>query len=95
MDDTMILHADTGETYGADPREVGVDALNEAGHSKRPLLRAIRANCLDCVGNNESEVRKCTAVKCDMWPYRMGTNPFTGRKGNASAFGNKTPEREG
>jgi hypothetical protein len=39
-------------------------------------LRVIRAKCLDCSAGMESEVRKCTAIGCALWPYRMATNPF-------------------
>ena len=83
---TDLIIRRNNETFGADPRELGVDTLNAAGHVKRPLLRVLRANCVDCCGGNEAEVRKCTAVECDLWPYRMGTNPFTGRKGNPGAL---------
>jgi len=79
----MILTTEEGETYGADPRQVGVAALNAAGHKKQPVLRAIRAACLQCC-ETEGEVRKCTAVSCLLWPYRMGTNPFSGQKGNTA-----------
>ena len=48
-------------------------------------LEAIRARCLECMGGNDAEVRRCTARtpevikwrKCDpkgcfLWPYRLG-----------------------
>ena len=37
--------------------------------------RAIREKCLECVGWETAEVRRCTATpdKCRLWPYRMGT----------------------
>ena len=38
-------------------------------------MKAIRAYCLDCAGR-PAEVRKCVAVDCALWPFRMGTNPF-------------------
>ena len=34
--------------------------------------RAIRYNCLDCVGGSQADVRKCGLVKCPLWPFRMG-----------------------
>jgi len=55
-------------------------------HEKRPLLSVIRAKCLDCCVHQISEVRRCQAFDCDLWPYRMGNNPFTERKGNPNAF---------
>lgn len=35
--------------------------------------KAIRAKCLDCCGGNHAEVRYCTATKCPLWRYRMGS----------------------
>ena len=40
------------------------------------LLKAIRAYCVECVGNMPSEVEKCTAAKCRLFPYRMGRLGF-------------------
>lgn len=40
-------------------------------------IKAIRAKCLDCCCNHPSEVRICTAVKCPLYPYRMGKRPKT------------------
>ena len=38
-------------------------------------VKALRARCLDCCCGQASEVRKCTAVTCPSWSFRMGTNP--------------------
>ena len=46
----------------------------------------IREKCLDCSGYQPSEVDKCAAIACSLWPYRFGTNPFSNRKGNAEAL---------
>jgi hypothetical protein len=52
--------------------------LEELGaqHVKRPLLKVIRAKCLDCCCGSSVEVRECPIHACDLWPYRMGNNPF-------------------
>lgn len=50
------------------------------GHIKKPLLKVIRAKCLDCCVHQPSEVRLCNATDCPLWPYRMGKNPFHERK---------------
>jgi len=42
-------------------------------------LKAIRAKCLDCVGDQPQEVRLCPCTDCPLYPYRMGHNP--NRKG--------------
>ncbi len=38
-------------------------------------LRAIRFNCLTCMGWRPSLVRKCSSQLCALYPYRLGTNP--------------------
>lgn len=60
---------------GRDPRNMTADELNALGHVKSPILSVIRAKCLDCA-QSLIEVRRCTAVKCPLWPYRMNSNPF-------------------
>ena len=41
----------------------------------RSPLKAIRANCLQCVGSS-NEVRLCTAKSCHLFPFRFGRNPY-------------------
>jgi hypothetical protein len=65
---------------GKDPRRLSVRELNALGHHKRPLLRAIRENCVACSGGSPGEVRRCGLVTCPFWPYRLGTNPFVTRQ---------------
>ena len=38
-------------------------------------LKAIRANCLDCMCDQPSEVRLCPCENCPLYLYRMGHNP--------------------
>lgn len=40
----------------------------------RPL-KAIRAMCLRCQGNQYKAVRQCEATDCPAWPYRLGHRP--------------------
>ena len=42
-------------------------------------LKAIRAWCIECGGDSPSEARKCPAMRCPLWPYRMGKNPLDPR----------------
>jgi hypothetical protein len=67
--------ADGGELIGKDPREVPPEILSRYHREQNPL-KALRARCLDCCCGNASEVRKCTAVECPSWAFRMGNNPF-------------------
>lgn len=54
------------------------DAAAAAGHERTSPLRAIRAKCLDCSGNQPSEARRCEAVSCSLWPFRAGRHPWYG-----------------
>lgn len=75
----IFLDTETGEKIGRHPRDLTPAELNAAGHNPDPLSKIIRRYCIDCAGGQESEVRKCTVTACDLWPYRMGTNPFAKR----------------
>jgi hypothetical protein len=68
---------------GRDPRQMTVAALNALGHEKQPLLRMIRANCIECCAGAEAEVRRCRMHWCPFWPYRMATNPFAAPRSEA------------
>ncbi len=39
-------------------------------------LKAIRAKCLDCMCNQQSEVKLCPSESCPLYPFRLGKNPF-------------------
>ena len=67
--------SDGGELIGKHPGQVPLEILSRYHGGNNPL-EAIRARCLDCCCGSASEVRKCTAVACPSWPFRMGTNPF-------------------
>lgn len=40
-----------------------------------PPLKAIRLNCLECVGTRK-DVENCEETDCPLWHYRFGKNPF-------------------
>jgi hypothetical protein len=69
---------DGGELVGRKPEEISLAMLKALGGPESPI-RAIRAKCMDCSGENAAEVRKCVAVRCALWPFRMGKNPFWGK----------------
>jgi hypothetical protein len=52
------------------------EALRALGHVPMPVLKAIRAKCLDCSGGLQSEVRGCLVRDCALYPFRMGSNPW-------------------
>ena len=67
---------DGGELIGRDPRQIERREFDEAGIVAAPILEVIRAKCMDCCGEQSDEVRKCVAILCPNWPYRMGANPL-------------------
>lgn len=67
--------SDNKNLIGINPVRISRNALISLGHPTSPI-KAIRANCLDCCGGSEAEVRKCTITSCSLWPLRMGVNVF-------------------
>ena len=63
---------------GRDPREVPSEILSLYHREQNPL-KALRERCLDCCCGSATEVRKCVATACVLWPFRLGTNPFRKR----------------
>ena len=61
---------------GRDPRQMSQDELRAMRHEAMSATAAIRAKCLDCMAGSPDEVRKCVAMACPSWPWRMGTNPW-------------------
>lgn len=43
-------------------------------------MRAIRAKCLDCCCDNAAEVERCPCVKCSLYPFRFGKNPYNKKR---------------
>lgn len=43
-------------------------------------LKAIRANCLQCVGGSPNEVKLCTSKTCYLYPFRFGKNPYAKKR---------------
>ena len=50
-------------------------------------IKAIRYQCLECMGFQYGLVADCTSVLCSLYPYRMGKNPE--RKGIGSHVSQK------
>lgn len=53
---------------------------NLPNYEKNPIttpVKAIRAKCLDCSGNDRNEVKGCSVTSCPLWPFRNSAkNPF-------------------
>lgn len=69
------LHPD-GTPQGRDPRKMGSDDMQAIGLERVSRGDAIRAKCIDCMGGNSAEVRRCGDKACALWPFRMGTDPW-------------------
>jgi hypothetical protein len=57
--------------------------VNGFGRTKEVSLtpiKAIRWQCLECMGFQSAEIPKCTALLCPLFPFRMG-NAHSGKKG--------------
>ena len=55
----------------------------------KPLspLKAIKKNCIECMGGNPREVPNCEIKECPLYLYRMGHNPNRrGGKGRTGAW---------
>jgi hypothetical protein len=70
------LGADGQHRVGRDPRQMDTQELHALGHIPMSPVSALRARCLDCCAGSADEVRKCIAVGCASWPFRMGVNPW-------------------
>ncbi len=70
--------ADGGHQIGKLPASLSTDMLRALGHPDSPI-KAIRAKCLECSNGQQSEVRKCVAISCALWPLRMVSNVYHGK----------------
>ena len=74
-------------TRGKDPRVFTPEDLRELGFVKKSIMKVIRDKCADCCGsdlskprNVQKEIAACTAIRCPLWLYRMGSNPMVKRE---------------
>jgi hypothetical protein len=71
----------------------------ELGRGQLSPLKVIREKCIDCSGGSLVEVRRCHLIKCALWPFRMGANPFAKPRGRSiphfRAFVEKFPANSG
>lgn len=52
------------------------DELKALGHKPTPVLKAIRAYCIECSGGSRSEVANCQVFRCELFPFRGASNPW-------------------
>lgn len=54
------------------PGEKNMRKARARAYQKRTPMAAIRAYCIECVGGELAEVRRCTVAACFLLPFRMG-----------------------
>ena len=47
--------------------------------NKKSPLWCIRQHCLECCCGSAYEVKNCTIHDCNLYPFRLGNNPFRTR----------------
>jgi len=57
-------------------------------------IKAMRRECLLCMGGRSDFVRKCETYYCHLWPYRLGRRPALGteRTPRMAGFGDETAQ---
>jgi hypothetical protein len=63
---------------------------DNGAQAPEPLLQVIRKKCRWCCCDQLAEIRDCRIDSCPLHPYRMGTNPFSRRKGNPQSLPNRS-----
>ena len=55
------------------------------GHPRYTRLRAIRRECLNCMGGSVDAVKECDTERCSLRAYRLGKNPkLVGKRGSGN-----------
>uniref|UniRef100_A0A6M3L192 Uncharacterized protein n=1 Tax=viral metagenome TaxID=1070528 RepID=A0A6M3L192_9ZZZZ len=53
-------------------RQIRKDLDARTRRSPRALSPRIRAHCIECMGFQPAEVRRCTSPACYLYPWRSG-----------------------
>lgn len=61
---------------GRDPRTLSSCDLEAMGRPRINRASAIRAKCIEFCAGSPIEVRRCGAIDCALWPFKMGTDPY-------------------
>jgi hypothetical protein len=62
--------------------------------TKKEVLSALRAKCLDCAGGSKREVSKCGAYTCRLHPFRFGRDPHPNQTTGFAKLRAQTSNRE-
>jgi hypothetical protein len=69
-----------GELVGKDPRHVDQAEFRASGHMPMPVLKAIRAKCVDCYCGSPGEIRNCMVTSCRSGHIAWAAIPGAARK---------------
>ena len=58
-------------------------SLNSRYSRSQSPMAVMRRKCIDCCGGQLAEIEHCPIKQCALWPYRMGSNPLTNRRGGS------------
>lgn len=54
-----------------------IDIMAHKQTLQKTPIKAIRAKCLECQGNQYSKIRSCGSTNCPLYPYRLGKRPLS------------------
>lgn len=57
------------------------------------VLKAIKKKCLNCCAYQRDEVKYCSATSCELWPFRLGRNPYRKKRNLTEEQKQKIKER--
>ena len=52
------------------------DIFVRSEHKPTNPVKVIRLFCKECMCGSSAEIANCTAPKCPLYDWRMGTNPY-------------------
>jgi hypothetical protein len=70
----LLVHGPNGRKWGRNPKQLTPEDLEAEGIKPAPQLAIMRAMCLDC--RDADEVLVCARIRCPLWPYRLGFDPW-------------------
>lgn len=80
MKNAKFLQNGSDGLEGIHPSKMTAENFKEMGHEPLGFRKAIKSFCLWCVNGSYSEVTKCVATDCPLYPYRTGKNPFKAQR---------------
>lgn len=73
MENLDIIELDDKDSI---EEESDVVVQGYTGERTTSVLKAIKKHCLDCCCFQRDEVKYCPCTSCNLWPFRLGKNPY-------------------